>query len=406
MFNTTGKTRKFVAGALLSVLLGSTSALAAPFVFIPVGNGGEIEVVDVELGKIVDIYKGLKAIHGLAGTPDGKYLIAGSFSQQEKAAPAWSEADGPMKDGETMDANAMGNNNAMAGNNNNTMGNADNMGNANSMGGDNNNANKDAMDKSMAANMGAANGKNMVSTVTILRKDNGKVVQTVDVPGAVHHVTVSPDGRFAALTQPRNGTVSVIDLKTYEVVTTLKTGKMPNYMFFSADSSTLYVSNAGSNNVSVIDTKDWKITGNIATGTSPEHMILSKDGTTLFVNNNDDGTVSAIDVATNKIVKTYNVGISGKRLHGLDITSDGKALLVAERDSNLLARVDLDSGKVTKQDIGPSPYHVTTIPGTGLAYVSSADKFVMRVVRQKDLSLVNVIKIDNIGHQMVVSQTR
>ncbi len=394
MFNTTEKTRKLVAGALMGLLLGSTSILAAPFVFIPVGNGGEIEVVDVALGKVVDVYKGLKAIHGLAGTPDGKYLIAGSFSQQEKAAPAWSEADGPMKDGETMDGNSMGGNNAM--------GESSSMDANNAMG----NANKDAMDKSMAANMGASTGKNMVSTVTILRKDNGKVVQTVDVPGAVHHVTVSPDGRFAALTQPRNGTVSVIDLKTYEVVTTLKTGAKPNYMIFSNDSATLYVSNAGSNNLSVIDTTNWKVTSNIATGKSPEHMIMAKDGKTLFVNNNDDGTVSAIDVATNKIDKTYNVGISGKRLHGLDITSDGSALLVAERDSNLLARLDLASGKITKQDIGPSPYHVTTVPGTSLAYVSSADKFVMRVVRQKDLSLVNVIKIDNIGHQMVVSPTR
>jgi len=385
MFTTTKKTRNLVTGALMAVLLGSTSSLAAPFVFIPVGNGGEIEVVDVAQGKVIDVYKGLKAIHGLAGTPDGKFLVAGSFSQQEKAMPAWSEADGPMKDNATM-----GSNNMMAGNNSN-----------NAMAGNG----KDAMDKTMAANMANnnSNGKNMVSTVTILRQDNGEVVQKIDVPGAVHHVTVSPDGRFAALTQPRNGTVSVIDLKTYAVLATLKTGAMPNYMIFSKDSGLLYVSNAKSNNISVINTANWKITGTIKSGKSPEHMILSKDGKTLFVNNNADGSVYAIDLATNTIANTYMIG---KRLHGIDITNDGSALLVAERDGNRVARVDLASGEITKRDIGPAPYHVTSVPGTALAFVSSANEFVMRIIRQDDLALVKEIKIDNIGHQMVVSQNR
>lgn len=384
MFITTRKTRKLVTGALVALLLGSTSALAAPFVFVPVGSGGQIDVVDVALGKIVDTYKGFAAVHGLAGTPDGKFLIAGSFMEHEKPVPAWSKTDAPMANNNaSMSTNMAAGAKATTG--------------KTGTGGD-------KMDAMMAKNSSnAKSGADMVSTVSILRKDTGKVVKTIDVPAAVHHVTTSPDGRFVALTEPRNNTISVINLKTYDVVTTLKTGLMPNYMAFGKDSKTLYVSNAGGSNVAVINTATWKVTGTIATGATPEHMILSHDGKTLYVNNNADGTVGVIDLATQKMVKTYKIG---KRLHGLDITGDGSALLVAERDGNRIVRVDLATGAITKRDIGPAPYHVTTVAGSGLAFVTSADENEIRIIRQNDLSLVKDIPIEAVGHQMVVSQTR
>jgi DNA-binding beta-propeller fold protein YncE len=360
MTTITRKSRDLAATAILAALLSSTSALAAPFVYIPVGGAGQIEVVDVASGKIVDTYKGLEAVHGLAGTPDGKFLIAGSYTERDRGMAAPAKPKGMS-------------------------------------------AEDHAAHHAPKADGAAKANTDQISTVSVLRQDTGEIVRAIDVPGAVHHVTVSPDGRFAAVTQPGNDTITAIDLNSYKIIATVNTGALPNYMAFSPDSGLLYVSNAGDNNIAVISTIHWMVKTTLAAGESPEHMVLSKDGKTLFVNNNDDGTVSEIDLASGK---TANVFPIGERLHGLDITDDGKALLVAERDGDSVARVDLASGTISKQDMAPAPYHMTSVPGTGLAFVSSSAEPVMRVINQSDLSLVRKIDIPAVGHQMVVSQSR
>ncbi|MCF6272806.1 MAG: YncE family protein [Rhodobacteraceae bacterium] len=350
MFNT------LKISTVLATLLASTG-YAAPFVYIPVGNAGKIEVVDAQTGEIVKEYTGLSAVHGLASSADGKYLIAGSFDEREPGTMAPAKPDSVSAEDHAIHHAAS--------------------------------PEKDG------------DAPEMVSTVSILDAETGEIIRVVDVPGAVHHVTTSPDGRFAVVSQPAYDKVSVIDLQSYEVVATVETGSLPNYMTFSADSNTLYVSNAGDDNIAVISTTHWMIQSRINTGTTPEHMVISADGNMLYVNNNDDGTVSSIALATGVVVDTFTIG---ERLHGLDITSDGSALLVAERDGDNIARVDLASGLVTKQAMGPSPYHMTTIAGTDLAYVSSSDEPVMRIINQSDLSLVGQISISDVGHQMVVSK--
>ena len=58
---------------------GAQTALAEPFVYVPLGGENKIVVVDAAKDEIVDTISGLAAVHGLAGTPDGRFLIAGSF---------------------------------------------------------------------------------------------------------------------------------------------------------------------------------------------------------------------------------------------------------------------------------------------------------------------------------------
>ena len=71
-----------------------------------------------------------------------------------------------------------------------------------------------------------------------------------------------------------------------------------------------------------------------------------------------------------------------------------------------MARIDLATGAVSKRDLPPEPYHLTSIPGTGLAFVSSSDEPTIKVISQADMGLVNTIKVGSVGHQMVVADSR
>lgn len=330
------------------------SALAGSLVYVPLGTPGEVAVIDDATDAIVGTIEGLPAVHGLAGTPDGSLLIAGSF---EERSPGEAMPERPANVSE--DEHAVHHGGAAA---------------------------------------AAAPMPGMVSTVSVVRTSDNSVIRRIDVPGSVHHVSVSPDGRFAAVTHPSGGTISAIDMTSFKVVATVETGPLPNYSVFSPDSSVLYVSNAGNDTVSKLDTAGWKTTGSVTVGKSPEHVVMSPDGGTLYVNNVDDGTVSIVDAAAFKV---SDVLLVGSLLHGIGISDDGKRLFVAALGDDKLVRYDLTTMTEKEAALGPGPYHLAVLRGGAKLYVSSDDDPKIWVVDADTLSVLKEIEIEGKGHQMV-----
>ncbi|MCF6320786.1 MAG: beta-propeller fold lactonase family protein [Rhizobiaceae bacterium] len=344
-----------MAGALI-LTLGVQSAFSQPLVYVPLGNDNKIVVVDGATDKIVNTIEGLTAVHGLARTPDGKYLIAGSYDEREAGSTMPDKPKSVSKKDHVVHHKA-------------------------------NSAKSDSED-------------NMVSTVTILRTSDGSVVRRIDVPGSVHHVSVSPDGEWAAVTHPGNDSISAINLATYEVVTTTSTGSLPNYTVFSPDSKRLYVSNEGSDTISQIDTNKWTVDRNIKAGVSPGHIVMSPDGKKIYAASADDGIVSEISTGDGSISRTFDIG---DILHGLDLSKDGKTLFVSARGLDKLVAIDLATAKQTQTALAPEPYHLATLGSTGKLYVSSAGKPDIWVIDQKSLAVTGKIKVGGRGHQMVLS---
>ncbi len=337
------------------LLLVSQPLRAEPLVYVPLGSESKIAVIDAATDQIIGFINGLEAVHGLAGTPDGRFLIAGSYSERSTdMVPA-------KPKGVSEDEHAA--------------------------------HHKAPSSKIKNSDMAS------VSTVSVVQISDGEIARTIDVPGAVHHVSVSPDGRYTVVTRPNEGEVSVIDLKNFEIVGNISTGDFPNYSVFSPDNKQLFVSNAGAGTISVVNSENWTVDKIIPVGISPEHIVLSKDGERLFVNNVDDGTVSIVDTSSMEATSTIKIG---SVLHGIDVSEDGTALFAAALGDDKIAKIDLVSGSVQNTKLSPAPYHLATITGTGKIYVSSSDEAKIWVVNQKNLELIGQITIDGKGHQMVV----
>lgn len=342
---------------LMTLALGAQAALAEPLVYVALGGENKIVAVDAAKDEIVDTITGLAAVHGLAGTPDGQFLIAGSFATRVSGGEAVAKPAGVSEDEHVAHHGA-------------------------------------------AASADAKSAATEVSTVSVVRTADGSVVRRIDVPGAVHHVAVSGDGRFAVVTHPNDGSISAIDLGSYEVVATVATGPLPNYAAFAPSGDRLYVSNAGNDTVSEIDTERWIVRSNTVVGGSPEHIVLSRDGVTLYVNNVDDGTVSIVDVGDQTVVKTIRVGTT---LHGIGLSDDGGTLFVAVLGGDKVVAVDLATGAERSVSLAPAPYHLAVVRGTGKLYVSSANEPKIWVIDQRDLRGHGEIQIGGKGHQMVQS---
>jgi len=345
-------------GAILAcAFAGLTSAAeSAETVYIPLGSANAVLLVDAAGDRVIGRIDGIEAVHGLAATPDGRLLIAGSYNERQVGSAA------PPKPADISE---------------------------------------DAHAQHHAASKAAGEATgSVISTVTFISTDSRMVVRRVDVPGAVHHAAVSPDGGFAILTHPNQDRISVLDLGSFAVVATVATGKLPNYAVFSPDGRTVYVSNAGDERVSAVDTGQWNVRLNYDVGASPEHLVLSADGRTLYVNNVDEGTVSVIDLGSGNVTTPYAVGASP---HGIGLSADGGTLFVSVMGEDKLVAVNLSAGQVREAALAPSPYHLASINSFGKIYVSSAEEPKLWIVDQLSLKVLGEIVIGGKGHQMVQS---
>ncbi len=351
--------RNAVTAALVAAAyLAALPAAAEEIVYVPLGGAGQVLVIDAADDSIRGRIAGAPESHGLAATPDGRLLIAGSLAE---VAP--DEANLPPKPAGMSESDHQ------------------------------------AHHQQSGPATAAPTGNDSVSLLTVLQAEDGKILRRIEVPGAVHHTAVTPDGRYALATHPNGGTLSVIDLATFEIAATVRTGPLPNYAVASPDGTQIYVSNAGNNTVSEIDTERWIVRRNFVTGESPEHMVLSRDGARLYVANVDAGTVSELAVAAGTVTRTFDIG---GLLHGLDLSEDGGTLFVAARERNELIAIALDSGDLRAAPLSSQPYHLTTVGGAGKIYVSSAEEPKIWVIDQNSLSVLNAIPVPSRGHQMAV----
>lgn len=341
---------------LMTLVLGGQTALAEPLVYVPLGGENRIVVVDAAKDEAVATIGGVTAVHGLAGTPDGQFLIAGSFEERAVGGEAVATPEGISEDEHAAHHGAA------------------------------------------PAGSGQEADAAVVSTVSVIRTADGSAVRRIDVSGVVHHVAVSPDGRLAVVTLPNEGVISAIDLESYQVIATIATGPLPNYAAFAPAGDRVYVSNAGNDTVSEIDTARWIVRSNVVVGSSPEHVVLSHDGATLYVNNVADGTVSVLDTDDRMVVKTIPVGTT---LHGIDLSDDGGTLFVAALGDDVVVALDLATGTELRASLAPAPYHLAVVRGTGKLYVSSADEPQIWAIDQQTLEVLGEILIGGKGHQMV-----
>lgn len=86
----------------------------------------------------------------------------------------------------------------------------------------------------------------------------------------VGHAYITPDNRFAVITQYGDSKLEIISLKNFESIGIIDTGlgKHMGHVVFSRDGKKMYVSNRVADSVFVIDTHRWEIIKRIITGDS------------------------------------------------------------------------------------------------------------------------------------------
>jgi PQQ-dependent catabolism-associated beta-propeller protein len=106
-----------------------------------------------------------------------------------------------------------------------------------------------------------------------------------------------------------------------------------------ASAFTAYVSNEKSNTISVVDTDKFTVVKTIKVGQRPRGIELTRDGKFILVAVGDDDTIQVIDVRTHEIVANLPSGPDPELF-----TQDraGKILYVANENDNTVTIIDLE----------------------------------------------------------------
>ena len=152
-----------------------------------------------------------------------------------------------------------------------------------------------------------------------------------------------------------------VDLATQAIKWRVKTGTMPADVFGTPDDKHLLIGLTGGDGVEVYDVSNGpaqKIK-KIATGKGAHAFRAIGDKQHVLVSNRVANTISKIDYKNFTVVEQYP-GPTGPDC--MDITADGKTILLASRWAQKLSVIDMATRKVVRQiKVGKSPHGVWTL---------------------------------------------
>ena len=115
-----------------------------------------------------------------------------------------------------------------------------------------------------------------VPRIAVIDTSTDTVAKWVPLDGLGYGSTPTPDGRWLLMTVPSANKISVVDLKTMQVVQSVETPPDPEEVIVQPGGKTAWVSCPNSAQVAEIDLASWKVTRKIVTGKSSDGLAWAK----------------------------------------------------------------------------------------------------------------------------------
>jgi DNA-binding beta-propeller fold protein YncE len=216
--------------------------------------------------------------------------------------------------------------------------------------------------------------------VLVLDLDSGKTVGDIaDTPG-VHGIALAPELGRGFISNGREGTVSIFDLKTLATSSKVKVGDNPDAILYDPATKRVFTFNGRSQDSTVIDATKGTVLGTIKLDGKPEFAASDGKGE-IFVNIEDKSELTAIDPGK-LVVKAKWPLAPCESPSGLSMDQKNRRLFVG-CDNKMMAVVNADTGKVLATPaIGDGVDATTFDDETGLAFASCGEG-VLTVVREE-----------------------
>ncbi len=188
-----------------------------------------------------------------------------------------------------------------------------------------------------------------------------KLIKRINAPRTPSHLNIDGKSTVAYVSLQDSDELLAVDLATQTPRWKIKVGKLPADLYLTADDRTLLVGLTGDRVVEAYDVSgpQPRLIKRIPTGEGAHAFRAKGDKRHVFVSNRVANTISLIDTQTLAVVDELP-GPGGP--DDMDLTADGRTLLLASRWARKLSVIDIASKKVVRQiDVGRSPHGVWTL---------------------------------------------
>ena len=143
--------------------------------------------------------------------------------------------------------------------------------------------------------------------VQVVDVKQGKVIATISNLHGVHGIALAPEFNKGFITNGKDSSVTIFDLKTYATLANVKvTGANPDAILYDAFSKKVFIYNGRTSNATVMDASTNKIVATIPLDGKPEFSVSDGKGK-VYVNIEDKSEISVINSSTLKVEKIMNL---------------------------------------------------------------------------------------------------
>jgi DNA-binding beta-propeller fold protein YncE len=207
--------------------------------------------------------------------------------------------------------------------------------------------------------------------VIVVDADSGQAVGDIpDTPG-VHGIALAAELGRGFISNGREGTVTVFDLKTLKALGKVKAGENPDAILYDHATKRVFAFNGRSHDATAIDAAKDTVLGTIKLDGKPEFAVSDEKGG-VWVNIEDKSELAAIDPQNLQVKSVWPLKPC-EEPSGLAIDRKNRRLF-SGCDNKMMAIVDADSGKlVSTVPIGEGVDANAFDPETELAFASCGE---------------------------------
>jgi DNA-binding beta-propeller fold protein YncE len=216
--------------------------------------------------------------------------------------------------------------------------------------------------------------------VMVIDADSGKSLGDIpDTPG-VHGIALASDLGRGFISNGREGTVTIFDLKSMKSLSNVKVGDNPDAILFDPATKRVFTFNGHSHDATAIDAAKGTVVSTIKLDGKPEFAVSDGKGE-IFVNLEDKSQLLALDPKKLEVKSRWPLAPCSEP-SGLALDAKNRRLFSA-CDNKMMAILDADSGKlITTVPIGEGVDGAAFDSETSLAFASCGEG-VLTVVREE-----------------------
>lgn len=195
--------------------------------------------------------------------------------------------------------------------------------------------------------------ENLANDFTAYKTNEGKVFLKTILPPNPVSFTFLKEAELVAITCPSTNSLVFLNTKDFNIVNQIMIDGGPEKIIFDTTHNNLFIANRNGNNIAVVDISTKKIKNTIQVGETPTALALHPMGKWLYVGNGKSNTISIIDTETYQIKDIIPLPNETQFPGDLEVTQDGKYLIVTSETTSKISIIDLATKKVAvKLDVG------------------------------------------------------